>query len=210
MILGLISAMALGLPWVAFGQSTTSSPTQFLRDQGYSGFYDAVDKAGLLPVIDEFLPFFKDKPLTAFVPNNAAFAAAQGALSGMTQAQLQRVVANHFVNDGIPASGISNGRRVPSLSPNSFLTFTVAGTNVSVNGATILKTDLRLLSSYIHEINQVMLPSDNPANAPLLINTTGMGTKPDSTTKPQSSPATALSFNVAAFAAVLLSIVILQ
>jgi hypothetical protein len=99
------------------------------------------------------------------------------------------------------------------LSPNSFLTFNVAGSDVTVNGATIVKTDMRLLSSYAHEINQVLLPADNPANAPLLINTTGMGTKSGSSTKPtnQSSSASTLAFHgVFAAVALLLSIIMLQ
>ena len=98
-----------------------------------------------------------DGPFTVFAPVNSAFGAIDAdALTG-DDALLTEVLTYHVVSGEAIASGdIEDGQTVETLEGGE-LTFSVEGSTVQVNGATVTTADLEASNGVVHLIDGVLL-----------------------------------------------------
>ncbi|MDZ4767855.1 MAG: fasciclin domain-containing protein [Chloroflexota bacterium] len=110
-------------------------------------------------------------PYTVFAPTDAAFAAALEAL-GLTAEELladtellTTVLAYHVVPGHFSAATIvavtsmdAEGALIATALPGTFVTVTLDGESVLVNGTTVVATDVYATNGIVHVIDGVLLP----------------------------------------------------
>lgn len=99
---------------------------------------------------------------TVFAPTDAAFSALDPALLNAAladpQGLLTTVLLNHVMPGYLEASRISNGLGVGNPNGDN-LFFAINGSEVSVNGARIIVTDIEAQNGIVHVIDAVMIPN---------------------------------------------------
>jgi uncharacterized surface protein with fasciclin (FAS1) repeats len=101
------------------------------------------------------------KTVTVFAPTDAAFAKVPKATLAKlknNKALLRKVLLYHVVAGRVPASKVVGLTSVKTLEGAS-LPIMVDGSNVTVGGASVVKTDVAARNGLIHVIDRVLIPS---------------------------------------------------
>jgi uncharacterized surface protein with fasciclin (FAS1) repeats len=120
----------------------------------FSTLVSLVKKAGLVGALSG------SAKLTVFAPTNAAFAAVPKATLDELAANrslLVKVLEYHVVKGEVLASQVVKLHSVKTLE-GANVKITLAGGNVYVNKAKVIKTNVRASNGVIHVINEVLLP----------------------------------------------------
>jgi PGF-CTERM protein len=152
---------------VAFAQTQTSTatakPTQTItqiaaNNTNFSTLVSLLTKANLTQTLNGTGNF------TVFAPTNEAFdkvpASTLAALQNNTTA-LTKVLLYHVLDKTLFASDIKGNGTLTTINGLP-LSYAVNGTKVTVDNATVTKTDINATNGVIHVIDSVMIP---PANA---------------------------------------------
>jgi transforming growth factor-beta-induced protein len=101
-------------------------------------------------------------PFTVFAPTNAAFAAIQSTVAGLSNAQLGQVLTYHVLPSQVLAANIPFGTPVATVQGQ---TITInAGTPPTITDKTatpapIVATDVRASNGVVHVISKVLIPT---------------------------------------------------
>lgn len=104
-----------------------------------------------------------DGPFTVFAPRNEAFDAlgadVVGALLEAENADLLTSILTYHVIPGaaVRSSALTNGQTVTTLQGQQ-LVIGVAGSTVTINGATVVTADIEATNGIIHIIDEVLVP----------------------------------------------------
>ena len=106
-----------------------------------------------------------DGPFTVFAPSDSAFAALdtatlQSLLRPENKAALTRVLTFHVVPGRITAADLLKAGKAESVQGQR-LVAKVNGEEVSIEGATIVATDIEASNGIIHVIDRVMIPASD-------------------------------------------------
>ncbi|MDJ0366064.1 fasciclin domain-containing protein [Hymenobacter sp. H14-R3] len=101
-------------------------------------------------------------PYTVFAPTNEAFdALPAGTLDNLlkpeNKAKLADILTYHVVPGNVMAADLKNGQELTTVGGKKLMV-SVSGGTVTVNGATIIKADVKSSNGVTHVINQVLLP----------------------------------------------------
>ncbi|MGB7711034.1 MAG: fasciclin domain-containing protein [Microcoleus sp.] len=117
----------------------------------------ALTAAGLVPTLQGKGPF------TVFAPTDAAFAALpKGTLDDLlkpaNKAKLVKILTYHVVSGSVLSTSLKSGD-VPTVEKTP-LKVVVSGGKVTVEGANVVKADIKASNGVIHVIDQVLIPAD--------------------------------------------------
>ncbi|NVO33353.1 fasciclin domain-containing protein [Hymenobacter sp. P5342] len=101
-------------------------------------------------------------PFTVFAPTNEAFdALPAGALDDLlkpeNQAKLASILTYHVVSGSVMAADLKDGQEVTTVDGKK-LKVSISGSTVMINGATVIKADVKSNNGVTHVINQVLMP----------------------------------------------------
>lgn len=124
----------------------------------------AVDAAGLTGVLTG-----KDK-VTVLAPTDAAFKAlpkgtVESLLKAENKGKLTEILTLHVIKGSVSAGTALNAGEARSVSKGA-LKFGINNGKFQVNGATIVKTDIKCDNGIIHVIDAVLLPAAKTAASP--------------------------------------------
>jgi len=125
--------------------------------EDFSTLVAAVKAGGLVETLKG------EGPFTVFAPTNAAFAALpEGTLESLLKPEnkekLAAILTYHVVAGKVMAADVKPGM-VPTVNGKSFTVAVVDG-KVTVDGATVVKTDVVTSNGVIHVIDAVILPKE--------------------------------------------------
>ena len=123
-------------------------------NKDFSTLVSLLNKADLVKTLEGTGPF------TVFAPTNEAFAAIpKDQLDALAAdpAKLKAVLLYHVVSGDLASDKIQAGM-VPTVEGQS-LNVSVKDGKVFVNGAEVVKADLKASNGVIHVINQVVMPA---------------------------------------------------
>jgi len=129
-----------------------------VEDGNFTTLLTALQAAGLVETLQG------DGPFTVFAPSDEAFAALPAgtveALLEDTEA-LKSILLYHVVGNKVMAADVVglDGQDVESLSGESF-TVSIDGSDVMVNDAKVVATDIEGSNGVIHVIDAVILPQE--------------------------------------------------
>ena len=132
-----------------------------VEDGNFTTLLTALQAAGLVETLQG------DGPFTVFAPSDEAFAALPAgtveALLEDTEA-LKSILLYHVVGNKVMAADVVglDGQDVESLSGESF-TVSIDGSDVMVNDAKVVATDIEGSNGVIHVIDAVILPAEKEA-----------------------------------------------
>ena len=122
----------------------------------------AVQAAGLVDTLKG------EGPFTVFAPTEEAFAALPaGTLESLLadpSGQLTQILLYHVVPGKVMAGDVTDGLEAATAQGGN-VTFAVADGKVTINGATIVATDIEASNGVIHVIDAVILPPADEAGA---------------------------------------------
>ncbi|RFP63715.1 fasciclin domain-containing protein [Hymenobacter lapidiphilus] len=101
-------------------------------------------------------------PFTVFAPTNEAFdALPAGALDNLlkpeNKAKLAGILTYHVVPGSVMAADLKDGQEVTTVDGKK-LKVSISGGTVMINGATVVKADVKSSNGVTHVINQVLMP----------------------------------------------------
>ncbi|NVO83386.1 fasciclin domain-containing protein [Hymenobacter terrestris] len=101
-------------------------------------------------------------PFTVFAPTNEAFdALPAGALDDLLKPEnkekLAGILTYHVVPGSVMAADLTDGQEVTTVDGKK-LKVTISGGTVMINGATVVKADVKSSNGVTHVINQVLMP----------------------------------------------------
>ena len=101
-------------------------------------------------------------PYTVFAPTNEAFdALPAGALDDLlkpaNKEKLAGILTYHVVPGSVMASQLTDGQELTTVDGKK-LKVSISGGTVMVNGATVIKADVKSSNGVTHVINQVLMP----------------------------------------------------
>ncbi|MEQ9823656.1 MAG: fasciclin domain-containing protein [Puniceicoccaceae bacterium] len=160
-ILALVSATALlGASIAHAGSYGKSSSKKDIVDTavsagGFSTLVAAVQAAGLVDTLKGKGPF------TVFAPTDEAFAALPaGTLESLLKPEnkdkLVGILTYHVVPGKVMAADVKNMEATTVNGQTA--TVVVSGSGVQIEGANVVKTDIKTSNGVIHVIDKVMLP----------------------------------------------------
>lgn len=126
-------------------------------DAQFKTLTKALGAAGLVPTLQGKGPF------TVFAPTDAAFAALpKGALEDLlkpaNKAKLTKILTYHVVPGAVLSTSLKSGN-VKSVEGSSLKVVVAAG-KVTVEGAHVVKADIKASNGVIHVIDKVLMPAD--------------------------------------------------
>ena len=125
----------------------------------FSTLVAAVKAAGLVEALSG------DGPFTVFAPTNDAFAklptgTVEELLKPENKAKLTRILTYHVVPGKVLAAEAIKLSGAPTLSGQR-LNLVFKGSQLTVDGAKVVKTDIAASNGVLHVVDQVLLPSEN-------------------------------------------------
>ncbi|TDN39810.1 fasciclin domain-containing protein [Hymenobacter sp. UV11] len=101
-------------------------------------------------------------PYTVFAPTNEAFDALPAStvdnlLKPENKAKLVDILTYHVVPGNVMAADLKNGQELTTIEGKKLMV-SVVGSTVTVNGATVVKADVKSSNGVTHVINQVLMP----------------------------------------------------
>ncbi|XZN90808.1 MAG: fasciclin domain-containing protein [Microcoleus sp.] len=126
-------------------------------DAQFKTLTKALTAAGLVSTLQGKGPF------TVFAPTDAAFAALpKGTLDDLlkpaNKAKLTKILTYHVVPGAVLSTGLKSGN-VTSVEKTP-LKVVVSGGKVTVDGANVVKADIKASNGVIHVIDKVLIPAD--------------------------------------------------
>ncbi|MEZ2232986.1 fasciclin domain-containing protein [Microcoleus sp.] len=126
-------------------------------DAQFKTLTKALTAAGLVSTLQGKGPF------TVFAPTDAAFAALpKGTLDDLlkpaNKAKLTKILTYHVVPGAVLSTGLKSGN-VTSVEKTP-LKVVVSGGKVTVEGANVVKADIKASNGVIHVIDKVLIPAD--------------------------------------------------
>jgi len=119
---------------------------------------EAIQVAGLVETLSS------EGPYTVFVPTQEAFDEIESTLAQIQSApdaseQLANILTYHVVAGEVPASAVVNLDSATTVQ-GSDVEITVDGSQVMVNDANVVQTDVMVDNGIIHVIDKVLIPSE--------------------------------------------------
>jgi uncharacterized surface protein with fasciclin (FAS1) repeats len=159
MIAGIVAAMAITGAAASMGAATDKDIVDTAVAAGsFKTLAKALQAADLVETLKGAGPF------TVFAPTDEAFAklpagTLETLLKPENQSKLQRILTSHVVAGKVMAADVVKLRSAKAVSGE---TLTIASRNggVTVDGATVVKTDIAATNGVIHVIDSVILPKD--------------------------------------------------
>ena len=145
---------------VTTGASTTQASTKTIvetlgADGRFTTFIAALQAANLTETLSS------DGPYTVFAPTDDAFKnLTEGSMDTLLkdpQGDLLQILLYHVVNGKVMATDLENLTSVDTLQGGS-LPISVSNGKITVDGATVIITDIECSNGVIHVIDTVMLP----------------------------------------------------
>lgn len=129
-------------------------------------------------------------PFTVFAPSNTAFgkvpkATLDGLLKPTAKADLTKVLTYHVVAGEYMAKDLKNGQKLKTVQGEELMV-TVAGSKVTVGGATVVTADVDASNGVVHVIDTVLMPKMTSGSPAASAKTSG---SPAASAKASSSPA---------------------
>merc|ERR1712086_1022226 len=104
-----------------------------------------------------------DGPFTVFAPTNAAFAAVPNIAAILKDIpQLTNILKYHVVAGEVLSSQLKDGEQVQTLEGQK-VNITIAGSDVSVDKAKVVKANVVAGNGVIHVIDAVLIPPATPS-----------------------------------------------
>ena len=133
------------------------APTDILgRDGQFSAFLELVSAAGVASVLDV------DQPRTILAPNtDAVTALGEGEIAELRadEAALGSLVQHHVLEDSVSYGDlVQGGNRDLTTLAGDTVAVVVDGGQVTIDGAPIVKSDIRTRNGFIHVLGGVLLP----------------------------------------------------
>ena len=157
-----VVALAFAVPATALAApaETTTTPKRNIVGTaqaagGFTTLLTLAKQAGLVGALSG------PGKLTVFAPTDAAFKQVPKATLTKLQndkALLKRVLLYHVVEGQVPATKVVSLRSARTLAGPS-VKIRVTGKTVRVDGARVMKTDIRATNGIIHVIDRVLIPS---------------------------------------------------
>jgi uncharacterized surface protein with fasciclin (FAS1) repeats len=102
-------------------------------------------------------------PFTLFAPNDKAFSklpkgTIKKLLKPENKAALQKILKYHLLSSEVMAADVKSGS-VATVEGET-VKITVTGTQVKVNNANVIKTDIKATNGVVHTIDTVLMPPD--------------------------------------------------
>ena len=136
-------------------QAATGNIVQVAQSAGqFNTLLAAVQAAGLADTLAGPGPF------TVFAPTDAAFAKIPKATLDAVladKATLTKILTYHVLAQKVTSDQITNGQTAKTVEGQP-LTFTVTGSTVKVNDATVVQADVQASNGVIHAIDTVLIP----------------------------------------------------
>ena len=151
----LATSVVLAVPAGATGTASGKDIVQTAVAAGqFKTLASLLQKAGLAGTLA------KSGPYTVFAPTDAAFAkvpkATLAALAA-DKAKLRAVLLYHVVKGSYPASKVTMASSLTTLE-GAKVTIKVGASGVRINGAKVVKADVKASNGIIHVISSVLLP----------------------------------------------------
>ena len=101
-------------------------------------------------------------PYTVFAPTNAAFDAlpagtVDNLLKPENKAKLVDILTYHVVPGNVMAADLKDGQEVTTIEGKK-LKVSISGGTVTINGATVIKADVKSSNGVTHVIDKVLMP----------------------------------------------------
>ena len=169
-VLAALVVLSIVGPTVAFAQTQTSAatakPTQTLaqlaaNNTNLTNFTSLLKKANLTNVLNG------PGNYTVFAPDNTAFSKVDASTLARWQnntTELQNVLYYHIVPMKLLSNNFTGSGTLNTLNGNS-LPYSVTGTTLKVDNATVTKPDINATNGVIHIIDSVMIPPTTTATA---------------------------------------------
>ena len=115
---------------------------------GLTSLANALIKVNLLDTVNT-LP-----DITVFAPTNAAFAAINSTVAGLSNAQLASILEYHVISGTVGYSTLlTNGETIPTLDDGANVTITLGNGTVKVNNANVVIPDVLVANGVVHVID---------------------------------------------------------
>jgi uncharacterized surface protein with fasciclin (FAS1) repeats len=103
-----------------------------------------------------------DGPFTVFAPTNEAFAALPaGTLENLLKPEnkqdLVEILTYHVVAGKVMSSDLSDGMKAETVNGGD-IEINISGSKVMVNGASVVKADIKASNGVVHVIDKVIVP----------------------------------------------------
>ncbi len=153
------SALALTEPAPACSRAGDTIAAVASSNPDFSTLVAALKAAGLVDALSG------DGPFTVFAPNNDAFAklpkgTVEELLKPENKAKLTRILTYHVVPAKVLAAEALKLTSAPTLSGQR-LDLLVKNSQLTIDGAKVIKTDIPASNGVIHVIDQVVMPSED-------------------------------------------------
>lgn len=158
-LLALVATAALPFSAIAHncgGQSTPDIVDTAVAAGSFNTLVAAVQAAGLVDTLKG------EGPFTVFAPTDEAFAAlpagtVESLLLPENKDMLIAVLTYHVVPGKVMAADVASGE-VPTVNGET-ATVEVSASGVTIEGANVVKTDIKTSNGVIHVIDAVILPT---------------------------------------------------
>ncbi|MDX1670925.1 MAG: fasciclin domain-containing protein [Balneolaceae bacterium] len=163
------STLLMGLVVLAFSPAETNNADHHKNivkvassADNLSTLVTAVKAAGLVETLQG------EGPFTVFAPTNAAFnklpkGTLESLLKPENKDQLVQILTYHVVPGKVMSTDLKDGM-TPQTVEGSNITINL-GDNVLVNGAKVVKADVKASNGVVHIIDSVILPPDDQAGS---------------------------------------------
>lgn len=158
--MGLIAAMLFGTGTAPAGDQDKKEMLNIVETAVRAGSFKtlatALTEAGLIETLKG------EGPFTVFAPTDEAFAKLpKGALDGLLKdkEKLKSVLLYHVVSGKVMAADVVKLKDAKTVE-GSTVAITVKGSNVMVNNAKVIKTDILASNGVIHVIDTVIMPME--------------------------------------------------
>lgn len=118
----------------------------------FASLLEAAGKAGLVDALSA-----PDANLTVFAPTDAAFAAIESTVAGLSVAELTDVLKYHVVPVAVLSSELKDGS-VETLLTDKSVTISLDGDGVMVDDASVVVKDVVTTNGVIHVVDSVLIP----------------------------------------------------
>ena len=104
-----------------------------------------------------------DGPFTVFAPTNEAFAALPaGTLENLLKPEnkedLVEILTYHVVSGKVMSTDLADGMTAETVNGEE-IEIAINGSDVSVNGASVIKADIKASNGVVHVIDKVIIPA---------------------------------------------------
>ena len=106
-----------------------------------------------------------DGPFTVFAPTNEAFAALpEGTLENLLKPEnkddLVEILTYHVIAGKVMSTDLSDGMKAETVNGGD-IEINISGSKVMVNGASVVKADVKASNGVVHVIDKVIIPPSN-------------------------------------------------